>query len=69
MYNNNWKYENRKLFTSTDNYKLPDYKWQIKTEEINDFNNQLVKGFSQGLSIRNPDEDVKLFKGPPEFTK
>ena len=61
MINNNWKYENRKLFTSTDNYKLPDYNWQVRTELVNNFNNQLVKGFSQGLSIRNPEQDVKLF--------
>ena len=61
MINNNWKYDNRKLFTSNDKYKLPDYNWQVKTEEINNFNNGLVKGFSQGLSIRNPEQDVKLF--------
>ena len=61
MYSNNWKYNQRSLFTTNEKFQLPSFQWQQKTEVINDFNNGLIKGFSQGLSIRNPEEDLKLF--------
>lgn len=62
MYNNNnWKYNSRSLYTSNDNYKLPSFQWQKQTEIVNDFNNELVRGFSKGLSLYSPEQDLKLF--------
>ena len=59
MYNNN--YNSRTLFKSNDNYKLPSFEWQKKTELINSFNNELVKGFKSGLNLYDPQRDLKLF--------
>jgi hypothetical protein len=41
MYNS-YNYNNRSLFTSNDNFKLPSWDWQKRTELKNDFNNELV---------------------------
>ena len=60
--NNQWKYNQRRsLFTTDDKYKLPSFQWQKDVELVNSFNNNLVKGFSQGLSILSPEQDLKLF--------
>ena len=61
MYNNYNNYNNRSLFSSNNNYKLPNFEWQKRTEIKNDFNNELVKGFSQGLNLYNPEKDLTLF--------
>ena len=61
MYNNYNSYSSRSLFKPSDNFKLPSFEWQRKTEIKNDFNNELVKGFSQGLNLYNPEKDLTLF--------
>ena len=58
MYNN---YNNRSLFSTNENFKLPTLKWQQKTEVINDFNNNLVAGFKSNLTLYSPEQDLKLF--------
>ncbi len=60
MYNS-YNYNNRSLFSTTDNYKLPNFSWQKRTEVINDFNNNLVAGFKSNLTLYSPEEDLKLF--------
>ena len=40
---------------------LPSYQWQRDIKITNDFNNYLVNGFSQGLSLYGPEQDLKLF--------
>ena len=59
--NNSWKYDKRSLFTTNDNYKLPSQEWQKRTELVNSFNNQLVSGFKQGLSLYDDKRDKLLF--------
>ena len=58
---NQWKYNNRSLFTSNDGYKLPSWDWQVKTELVNAFNNDLVSAFKSNLTLYSPEEDLKLF--------
>ena len=61
MYNNYNSYNSRSLFSTNDNFKLPSFSWQQKTELKNDFNNELVKGFQSGLNLISPEQDLKLF--------
>lgn len=60
MYNS-YNYNKRSLFISNDNYKLPDYNWQKKTELVNSFNNELVSAFKNNLTMYSPEQDLKLF--------
>ena len=60
-YNNYNSYNSRSLFSTTDNYKLPSFEWQKRTELINSFNNNLVDGFKSNLTLYSPDQDLKLF--------
>ena len=60
MYNS-YNYNNRSLFSTNDNFKLPSFSWQQKTELKNDFNNELVKGFQSNLTLISPEQDLKLF--------
>ena len=60
MYNS-YNYNNRSLFTSNDNFKLPSWDWQKRTELKNDFNNELVQGFKNNLTLYSPDQDKNLF--------
>ena len=59
--NNSWKYDKRSLYSSNDNYKLPSFEWQKKTELVNEFNNNLVSGFKSNLTLYSPEKDLKLF--------
>ncbi len=40
----------------------PNYQWQKDTYNVGQFNNILSNGFSQGLSLYSPEQDVKLFQ-------
>ena len=60
MYNS-YNYNNRSLFRSNDNFKLPTFEWQKRTELKNDFNNELVQGFKNNLTLYSPDQDKNLF--------
>ena len=60
-YNNYNNYNSRSLFSTTDNYKLPSFEWQKRTELINSFNNNLVDGFKSNLTLYSPEQDLKLF--------
>ena len=46
------------------NLYLPKDKYKNKLITYNDFNNELVRGISQGLSIRDnpPEKDLELYK-------
>ncbi len=61
MYNNYNSFNSRSLFKTSDNFKLPSFDWQRKTEIKNDFNNELVKGFQSNLTLYSPEQDLKLF--------
>jgi hypothetical protein len=41
---------------------LPNDSYKYQQSLYNSFNNQLIKGMSQGLSLYSPDEDLKLYK-------
>jgi hypothetical protein len=45
---------------------LPSDSYKYKISLYNNFNNQLLSGISQGLSLYSPDEDIKLYK-PLDF--
>lgn len=42
--------------------KYPTYTWQKDTFIKGEWNNYLQSGFSQGLSLYSPEQDVKLFQ-------
>ena len=60
-FNNSWKYDKRSLYSSNDNYKLPSFQWQRDVEIKNSFNNELVSGFKNDLTLYSPEQDKKLF--------
>ena len=45
---------------------LPSESWKYQQSLYNSFNNNLLSGLQQGLTLYSPDEDIKLFK-PLEF--
>ena len=47
---------------------LPDESYKYQQSLYNSFNNNLLSGLQQGLTLYSPDEDIKLFK-PLEFSK
>lgn len=47
---------------------LPSESWKYQQSLYNSFNNNLLSGLQQGLTLYSPDEDIKLFK-PLEFSK
>ena len=56
-------YNTRVLYAKpiSGNIMLPSYNWQRDVEIKNDFNNNLIDGFSQGLSLYGPEQDINLF--------
>ena len=44
------------------NNRLPTYLWQQQTYLKGQFNNVLQNGFNQGLSLYDPEKDLKLFQ-------
>ena len=47
---------------------LPSESWKYQQSLYSSFNNELLSGISQGLSLYSKDEDIKLYK-PLEFSK
>ena len=45
---------------------LPSESWKYQQSLYNSFNNELLSGIQQGLSLYSKDEDIKLYK-PLEF--
>ena len=41
---------------------LPSSAWQKQIQIVNEFNNELTRGFSQNLSLYSPEQDLKLFQ-------
>ena len=41
---------------------LPSESWKYQQSLYNSFNNNLLSGLQQGLTLYSPDEDIKLFK-------
>lgn len=44
------------------NKYLPSESWKYKQSLYSSFNNELIKGMSQGLSLYSPEQDIKLYK-------
>lgn len=47
---------------------LPSNQWKYSQSLYSSFNNELLSGISQGLSLYSPQEDIKLYK-PTDLTK
>ena len=47
---------------------LPSESWKYQQSLYNSFNNNLLSGIQQGLSLYSPEQDIKLYK-PLEFSK
>ena len=45
---------------------LPSESWKYQQSLYNSFNNNLLSGIQQGLSLYSPEQDIKLYK-PLEF--
>lgn len=51
------------MYKPEDFDRLPNYEWQYRTTYYNNFNNQLINGYRQGLALYDYDTDVKnLYK-------
>lgn len=44
------------------NNRLPNYDYQYKLDLYGNFNNQLMSGINQGLSLYSPQYDTQLYK-------